>query len=303
MKTFIFLIIAISVSLAAQIIKPPSGRYKPIILDTTYKHDKWDTQPKDKIYEFAAFTSSFDTKDDNDGDGDPDIWGIPEWVSYEIKKKTGSYPQRYDRPRPWLTDSALARMGIAPYDSSYHVPGASNRQNEIGVNHRFVRGHMCPKKTADGISMGAGYNTHTILNSVPQMQFQNNGIWKVIEFNERDWAKKYGRIWVITGPVFFQKNPAMWLGQDGETKVAIPDALFKIIIREDSESLSGIKSISFVIPNIYFDSEHTTTDHVRSINRIQELTGLTFLNSLTNSKRDYELKRNESFNKKIIKKF
>ena len=28
----------------------------------------------------------------------------------------------------------------------------------------------------------------------------------------------------------------MWLGQDGENKAAIPDALFKIVIRENSEN-------------------------------------------------------------------
>ncbi len=62
------------------------------------------------------------------------------------------------------------------------------------------------------------YNIHTVINAVPQLQWQNNGIWKELEQLCNDWADKYGQVWVICGPVFFGKSPAMWLGQDGETK-------------------------------------------------------------------------------------
>jgi len=61
------------------------------------------------------------------------------------------------------------------------------------------------------------------------------------------WTDKYGQVWVITGPVFLGKYPAMWLGQDGENKVAIPDALFKIVIRE-TDNLDKVKTLVFIIP-------------------------------------------------------
>ena len=55
--------------------------FKPIELHPDYRHDRFNTEPDDHIKHFRAYTTSFDTKDDNDGDGDDDAWGIPEWVA------------------------------------------------------------------------------------------------------------------------------------------------------------------------------------------------------------------------------
>jgi DNA/RNA endonuclease G (NUC1) len=94
-----------------------------------------------------------------------------------------------------------------------------------------------------------------------------------------DWADKHGQIWVICGPVFFNKNPSMWLGQDGEKKIAIPDALFKIVIRE-VESPNQVETLAFIIPNILPKEERQLEKFLTSIARIEELTGLRFLTAL-----------------------
>jgi hypothetical protein len=39
--------------------------YRPIVLDPEYQHNRWGTQPQDHIFQFAAYTSSFDGADDN----------------------------------------------------------------------------------------------------------------------------------------------------------------------------------------------------------------------------------------------
>ncbi|MCB2221575.1 MAG: DNA/RNA non-specific endonuclease [Bacteroidetes bacterium] len=114
---------------------------------------------------------------------------------------------------------------------------------EVKTNYRYVRGHMCPKNAADRMGLSAGWNTHTVLNAVPQLQWQNNGIWKQLENEVTDWADKYDSVWVICGPVFFDKTPAVWLGQKNEVKAAVPDALYKIIIRKSDESDSGIETL------------------------------------------------------------
>lgn len=56
---------------------------------TNYEHDKWKTEPRDLIINYDAYTTSFDSADDNNGDGKTDIWGIPEWVAFEIRKSDG----------------------------------------------------------------------------------------------------------------------------------------------------------------------------------------------------------------------
>lgn len=202
------------------IITPSFGSVlKPIVLRPEYIHDKWQTQPKDIVRQFAAFTLSFDGADDIDGHADNDVesddWGVPEWVAYEIKKRVEDHPLP-KRPK-WMTDDELYQEGIAPNDSSYAVSGIKELK-EVKSEYRFVRGHMCPKDTAERISADAAYNTHIVLNAVPQLQSENNGIWKELEQLSLQWADKYGQVWVVCGPVFFGKSPSMWLGQDGEKK-------------------------------------------------------------------------------------
>ncbi len=48
-----------------------------------------------------------------------------------------------------------------------------------------------------------------MLNACPQLQWQNNGIWKKLEELCLDWADKYNAVWVICGPIFFGREPAM----------------------------------------------------------------------------------------------
>ena len=256
--------------------------YRPIVLNPDYNHDKWQTQPRDHIFKFAAYTVSFDGADDNDNDTDSDKWGIPEWVAFEIKKMgTDHY---LDKRPNWMTDVTLYDQGIAPNDKTYAVSGV-NKIKEVKTDYRFVRGHMCPKDTAERISADAAYNTHTILNAVPQLQWQNNGIWKKLEQLCNDWADKYGQVWVITGPVFFDKSPAMWIGQDGENKAAIPDALFKVVIRETGNH-DQVETLAFIIPNILPKSKADPNEFLTSIDRIEELTGLDFLTALDDTVED-----------------
>lgn len=254
--------------------------YKPIILDPSYEHDKWQTQPQDHVFEFAAYTTSFDGADDNDGDGDSDRWGIPEWVSFEIKKISTDH--HLDKRPTWLTDKELYEEGIAPNDETYAVSGVREME-EVKTDYRFVRGHMCPKDTAERISTDAAYNTHTVLNACPQLQWQNNGIWKDLEGRCHGWADEYERVWVICGPVFFGREPALWLGQNGEKKAAIPDAFYKIVARESGDS---VDTLAFLIPNILPKTERNLGDFVTSIDRIESLTGLDFLTALDDESED-----------------
>ncbi|QZT37873.1 DNA/RNA non-specific endonuclease [Halosquirtibacter xylanolyticus] len=265
----LLLITLMSVSVLAQ--SPVGKRYKPIVLDNGHNHTKYTTEPTDIIFKFAAYTTSFDSDDNGIA------WGIPEWVSYEVKKKTKEI-EKYTRPK-WMTDDNLHKEGIAPNDATYAVSG-TKLLKEVKGDYRFVRGHMCNKDAADRISMEAGYNTHTVLNAVPQLQWQNNGIWKSLEEEVNHWADKYERVWVVCGPVFFNQSPSMRLGQESEVKAAIPDALYKIVIKETD---SGIETLTFLFPNIIPKKEKDFRLYLTSMGRIEELTGLTFLTNLSDS--------------------
>lgn len=271
-KPIITIILIVFIAIISKAQNTPGARYKPIILDSTYNHTKWGIQPTDLVYRFAAYTTSFDS---NDGG---EIWGIPEWVAFEVKKKTLIEVPPYNRPK-WMTVDSLSLQNKAPNDDTYAVSG-TRELKEVSGTARYIRGHMCPKDAADRISMFAGYNTHTILNAVPQLQWQNNGIWKALESQSTDWADEYNQIWVICGPVFFDKTPAVWLGQKGEVPAAVPDAIFKIIIRQEN---TEIETLSFIIPNIIEDKKAKYFEYLTSMGRVEDLTGLTFLTNVNDS--------------------
>jgi endonuclease G len=243
---------------------------KPVVLADGYRHNRFDTQPGDIVREFRAYTTSFDSADDNDGDGSGDNWGIPEWVSYELRKKPdglGSNPQ--GRPSSWITDDVLHTAEVAPNDASYKHSGLS-------------RGHMCMRSHAWRLGADADWNTHTVLNACPQQQRMNGGAWLALENKTGAWADKYDAVWIICGPVIFNGKPSSWIGDDGEVPVAVPDAFFKIVVKDAFNG--GLDVLAFIFPmeggDDYGSSNADITPYLTSVDVIEALTGLDFLTNV-----------------------
>lgn len=192
---------------ASYCVAQPEPRPDP--LDPNHENDRWETQPRDTIRDYRAYTTSFDSGDDNDGDGHDDLWAIPEWVSYEIDRAPEHAPFE-DRPHPWLTDRGLFQAGIAPRDESY-------------ANSGFDRGHMCMREIARRMGKNADWNSHNVLNAVPQPHEFNAGHWLSLEKWTGIWANTYGKVWVICGPVVVNhagnRKPSEWIGDDGEKRL------------------------------------------------------------------------------------
>ena len=280
MKTFYtLLILAISTILFGL-------DYKPIILDKGYQHDKWNTEPDDIIKVFRAYIVSFDGIDDSDGDGDMeanDMLGEPEWVAYEIKRVKKSLKKGPKRPSRWLTDKKLAKKGIASKDNTYRGSG-------------YDRGHMCMKYIAWRLGGNADWNTHTTLNACPQLHKFNAGIWLDLEKLTQKWADKYGKIWVICGPIFVKNRPRIYIGDKGEKKIPIPDAFFKIVINQKGNNL---EVLAFVFPHKEIkkgkNNKYDYTPYLTTVDIIEQLTGLDFLTDLPDKIEDkIEAKKAES---------
>ena len=235
-----------------------------------YDHAKFAPEPVDIWRESDAFVVSFDSKDDDDGDGKPDLRRVPEWVAQEIRQFEGECINTRKRPSRWATDRSLYASGVAPNDASYAGSG-------------FDRGHMAAKLLAARISLDADRNTHTVLNAVPQFRRFNQQIWRDLENHTGAWAQAHGRIWVIQGPVFYEEtNPenARWIGDTdkGERRVAVPDALFKIVVRE-GDSPGGMESLAFLYPQLgaRYYAKRTEFAHERFLTTIAEIEKLTGL--------------------------
>ena len=240
---------------------------KPFVLDASYHHDRFDTQPKDIVRQFRAYTTSFDSDDDNNGDGTGDIWGIPEWVAYELRATPSGLGSAPDRPSTWITDSTLHVQQVAPKDNSYKHSG-------------YSRGHMCMKTHAWRLGADADWNTHIVLNACPQMQRMNNGVWKGLEENTGKWADKFDVVWIICGPIIFNdRTPSEWIGDTGEVEVAVPDAFYKIVVKDALNG--GLDVLAFILPmyggDDYGSSKANLVPYLTSVDTIEALTGLDFL--------------------------
>jgi endonuclease G len=273
-RTCVTLLVALC---ACVVLAQPEPRPDP--LDPHHEHDRWETQPRDVVREYRAYITSFDGPDDNDGDGRSDLWGIPEWVSYEIDSEPDHGPFE-DRPHPWLTDRGLYEEGIAPRDQSYASSG-------------FDRGHMCMREIARRLGRNADWNSHNLLNAVPQPHAFNAGLWLSLEKWTGIWANTYSKVWVICGPIVVNRagnhKPSEWIGDGDEKRVAVPQKLFKIVVKE-SNNAHRPDVLAFVYPNdASLDDSSLEADHepfLVAVRDIERLTGLNFFSALSRTDQD-----------------
>jgi endonuclease G len=140
------------------------------------------------------------------------------------------------------------------------------------------------KEHASRLGAAADWNTHTVLNAVPQREYFNSGIWLDLEKKTAQWADKYEKVWIIAGPIFKNKKPSRWLGENGELKIAIPDALFKIVVKESAiENRPDV--LAFIYPQECDDCRSAKGPfdqgkYLKSVKTVEEATGLRFFTEL-----------------------
>lgn len=257
-----------------------AAKLKPIKINPSYKHTKYAPEPgTDLVFNFRAYTVYFDGADDDDGDGKADYYRVPQLVSYEMRKNTNTAPAP-SRPA-WMWDKKLFKKGIMPSDASYAFSNKWRKANPLSWQLGYDRGHMCMKDHAWRLGPNADWNTHTLLNIVPQKAKFNQGIWRNLEDLTAKWADKYGKIWIMTGPVFINMKPTHWLGQKGELSVAIPDGFFKIVARKKGRS---VKVMTFLYPHKVVCPSKKGYNHSKylvPLQTIEMLTGYKFFNDKT----------------------
>jgi endonuclease G len=183
----------------------------------------------------------------------------PRWVAYNIKSEYVGLPslgKRNFKPDPDLPEEESAK------DSDYKNSG-------------YDRGHMAPfasvrRKNDPKPECESCYFS----NICPQKPSLNRKIWELLEEKEREWAKKYGEVWVVTGPIF---------GENGQTlpsgRVAIPLSFYKIVARVDGEK---VELLSFILSQ---DATSTAEDKkfvkfLVSVDEVEKATGLDFMSEL-----------------------
>ncbi|MCY4305706.1 MAG: DNA/RNA non-specific endonuclease [Aestuariivita sp.] len=271
-----------------------------------YDHDRFSPKP-DIERAYPGFIVSFDSKDEDDDVAGRDILRVPHWVSQEVRRwepreafhnedKNWCLDSLVSEPAIWFTDTDLFGTGVAPDDDSYRDSG-------------FDKGQMAMALLVERIGSDAAYDTYTVINAIPQRPKFSRGIWQNLSLLTGAWAQKYGKIWLIQGPVFYDQTTIAWIGDKEERKVAVPDAAFKIVVRDKTEKERLVAEeleqdapevLAFLYPQLgpaYFGAQkdYRHSRFLTTVDEVEELTGLDFkLSNDPDAERRLESRRAEA---------
>lgn len=185
----------------------------------------------------------------------------PRWVAWELTAEE--------------TRGKVSRQGVdfkedASVPKQYQV--ASWDYNGGG----YGRGHMCPAGDMKW-SQEAMQDCHYMTNICPQTAELNRVWWEHLERACRQWARQEGAVQIVCGPIF-SENPKRF---GKKHRMAVPKAFFKVVL---SQKKGCEKAIGFYYTND--DAPQPMEDAVRSVDDIEQLTGIDFFSSLPDDQED-----------------
>jgi len=130
----------------------------------------------------------------------------------------------------------------------------------------FDRGHLLPSADRKGSEEDQA-ETFYLSNVSPQVHAMNSGTWEHAESQVRDWARIYGKLYVVTGPCL-KPLPTQTIGPN---RVAVPQAFYKIVLYADGRKS---KMIGFWVPNK--GAKQPLAAMVVPVDEIEEKTGYDF---------------------------
>lgn len=179
---------------------------------------------------------------------------IPNWVAWHL---TASHVSgRYKRDNEVFHEDEEVPNPRA-YDSDYRSSG-------------YDRGHMCPSGD-NKWDKKAQEQSFLFTNICPQRHNLNTGAWNDVELQCREWAKRYGDLYIVCGPILYDQQHRTI----GRNRVVVPEAFFKVVLRKQN---NYYKAIGFVYENK--GASRNMERYVRSVDDIEEITGLDFFSTL-----------------------
>ena len=148
----------------------------------------------------------------------------------------------------------------------------------------YDRGHLSP--AADfAFDQNAMSETFYMSNMSPQKGGLNRGIWKDLEAEVRLWAKNFGRVYVVSGPIL--EKPAEEYESIGENQVAVPEFYYKVILaplyeneadRATPQDAENVIALGFIFPNEKCTG--TLNDYAVTVDEVEARTKLDFFSLL-----------------------
>lgn len=212
---------------------------KPVVLlETPQLLDQRDSQ----IIVHKGYTVSFN-----------ESTRLPNWVAYELTEAE--------------VNGTCSRNG-----RFYPDPEVEGRQadNEDYRNSGWDKGHIAPAgdmKWDDQAMLESCYFT----NICPQNHNLNGGDWRSLEEKCRDYARRFGNVYIAAGPVIGESKN----GRLGYNQVVIPDGFYKVLLVCHDGQFEGI--------GFYFENcagHQPLKVYAQSIDEIESLTGIDFFFAL-----------------------
>lgn len=202
------------------------------------------TDRPEQILKRRGYTSSYNEKTKT-----------PNWVAWHLTK-AHTYGDHQRKNEVFFEDESIEREKRAT-DNDYY-------------NSRYDRGHMCP---AGDNKWDAQVMRESFLftNICPQNHGLNKYEWNDLEIQCRDWARQYGAIDIVCGPLFTTTGEQKTIGRN---RVWVPESFFKVILCRQGKP----KAIGFIYRNE--GMKQTREEALRSVDEIEALTGIDFFPSL-----------------------
>lgn len=184
---------------------------------------------------------------------------LPNWVAWHLT------PDRISGP--------AKRSGI-DFEPDLDVP-APRAEDSDYYGSGYDRGHMCP--AADNkFSKKAMQESFLFTNMCPQNSNLNRGDWNEMEMACREWAQKYGSVYVVCGPILYKgKHKTI-----GKNRVVVPEAFFKVVLRTGENP----NAIGFIYKNT--EGNRPKGDYVNTVDEVERITGIDFFPSLPDNIED-----------------
>lgn len=179
---------------------------------------------------------------------------LPEWVVFELT--SGRLNQaKVESVIDYRPDPKIESGSASPNDYS-------------DSNFRMGQMASAADMAFDPVAMSESF---FMSNMAPLTPGFNKYIWRDLEEMTYNWAKRFGHLYIVTGPII-NDNVELRIG---ENEVAIPSAFYKIILDIRGPQK---KAIAFVVPN-----KMTTMrieDFAVTIDSVEYLTGIDFFPDL-----------------------
>lgn len=217
----------------------------------------------EKIIEYSGYS-------DVAYNGNSNIQPDPEKVAFTV-----SFDETHKQPR-WVAYS-LSKQELGGYakrgEKQFHRdPHAQVRQADRSDYRRsgWTNGHMAPAGDFTW-SDRAMNDTFNYTNICPQDEYNNGKSWNSLEQRVRDWARRFGEIYIVSGPIIGDAVN----GTIGDNRVTVPDAFFKAVLARDGGSY---QAVAFIMENSSVPQSYP--DCCVTINELEDIVGIDFFCAL-----------------------